>query len=141
MHRLSTADRDFEPRFTALLATARETTARVDQVVADILSQIRTRGDDALIELTARFDGMTLTPDRLRVTKAEADEAVAAVPSELSDALRFAASRIEAFHRAQKPTDLRITDPQGLTLGMRWTPLDSSASTSPEARRRTRHRS
>ncbi len=125
MHRLSTADRDFEPRFTALLATARETTARVDQVVADILSQIRTRGDDALIELTARFDGMTLTPDRLRVTKAEADEAVAAVPSELSDALRFAASRIEAFHRAQKPTDLRITDPQGLTLGMRWTPLDS----------------
>ena len=125
MHRLSTADRDFEPRFTALLATARETTARVDQAVSDILSQIRTRGDDALIELTARFDGMTLTPDRLRVTKAEADEAVAAVPPELADALRFAANRIEAFHQAQKPTDLRVTDPQGLTLGMRWTPLDS----------------
>ena len=124
MHRLSTADRDFEPRFTALLATARETTARVDQAVSDILSQIRTRGDDALIELTARFDGMTLTPDRLRVTKAEADEAVAAVPPELADALRFAANRIEAFHQAQKPTDLRVTDPQGLTLGMRWTPLD-----------------
>ena len=68
---------------------------------------------------------MTLTPDRLRVTKAEADEAVAAVPPELADALRFAASRIEAFHQAQKPTDLRVTDPQGLTLGMRWTPLDS----------------
>ena len=125
MHRLSTADPGFEAGFTALLATARETTAQVDAEVAEIIARVRAEGDAALIELTTRFDRARMPASGLRVSTAEMDAAVAAVPATLSDALNFAACRIDAFHRAQTPHDLLVPDPAGLTLGMRWTPLDA----------------
>jgi len=125
MIRLSTAQPDFDARFTALLAQARETTETVDRAVADIIADVRARGDAAVIDYTARFDRQTLSADRLRVSEAEIDAAVATVPAELAAALDLAASRIEAFHQAQLPQDLRMTDAAGLTLGMRWTALDA----------------
>ena len=125
MKRLSTADPDFAPAFDALLAEARETTERVDQAVAAIIADVRARGDVALCEYTARFDRLALTPERLRITGEEIDAAVAGIPGELADALDLAARRIEAFHQAQLPADLRTTDAAGLTLGMRWTALDA----------------
>jgi histidinol dehydrogenase len=123
--RLSTADPDFALAFEALLAEARETTEQVDQEVAAIIAKVRSRGDAALCEYTARFDRFALTPERLRLTRAEIDAAAAGIPGELADALDLAARRIEAFHKAQLPADLRTTDAAGLTLGMRWTPLDA----------------
>jgi histidinol dehydrogenase len=125
MVRLSTAAPDFAAAFAGLLGQSRETTARVDQPVAAIIADIRARGDAALIDYTARFDRLTLTPDRLRIAADEIDAAVASIPAELNAALDLAATRIEAFHRAQRPADLRLTDQAGLTLGMRWTPLDA----------------
>jgi histidinol dehydrogenase len=125
MIRLSTAQPDFESRFTALLSQARETTETVDRAVADIIADVRARGDAAVIDYTARFDRQTLTADRLRVSEAEIDEAVATVPVGLAAALDLAAMRIEAFHQAQLPQNLRMTDAAGLTLGMRWTALDA----------------
>jgi histidinol dehydrogenase len=125
MIRLSTAQPDFESRFTALLSQARETTETVDRAVADIIADVRARGDAAVIDYTARFDRQTLTADRLRVSEAEIDEAVASVPVGLAAALDLAAMRIEAFHQAQLPQNLRMTDAAGLTLGMRWTALDA----------------
>jgi len=125
MIRLSTADPGFEASFTALLSQARETSATVDRVVAEILADVRARGDAALIDYTTRFDRHTLTVDRLRIGAAEIDQAVAAIPAELAAALDLAATRIELFHRAQLPRDLRMTDAAGVTMGMRWTPLDA----------------
>ncbi|GAN77952.1 histidinol dehydrogenase [Acidisphaera rubrifaciens] len=125
MRRLSTADPGFGATFDALLEEARDTTTRVDAPVAAIIADVRARGDAALIELTERFDRVRLTPETLRVTSAEIDAAVAAVPAPLAEALEVAAGRIEAFHAAQLPSDLRMTDAAGLTLGMRWTPLDA----------------
>jgi histidinol dehydrogenase len=125
MKRLATTDEGFAADFLALLDQARETTTRVDGVVAGILADIRARGDAALCDYTARFDRMPITPDRLRITAAEIDAAVASVPRSLLDALDLAADRIEAFHRAQLPADLRLDDEAGLTLGMRWTALDA----------------
>lgn len=125
MIRLSTAQADFEAAFTALLSQARETTETVDRAVAAIIEAVRARGDAAVIDYTARFDRQTLTPDRLRVSAVEIDAAVTSVSRDLQDALDLAARRIEAFHRAQLPQDLRMTDAAGLTLGMRWTPLDA----------------
>ncbi|HVZ07179.1 histidinol dehydrogenase [Rhodopila sp.] len=125
MIRLSTAEPDFEARFAALLLQARETTETVDRAVAAIISDVRARGDAALIDYTARFDRQTLTPDGLRVSAAAIDAAVASVSQELRHALDLAATRIETFHRAQLPQDLRMTDAAGLTLGMRWTALDA----------------
>jgi histidinol dehydrogenase len=125
MIRLTTTAPGFETEFRALLEQARETTDHVDAAVAAIIAEVRARGDAALSDLTRRFDHMEVTPDRLRIGADEIEAAVAAVPAELHAALDLAATRIEAFHRAQLPADLRITDPEGLTLGMRWTALDS----------------
>jgi histidinol dehydrogenase len=123
MIRLTTTAPDFEPAFAALLAQARETTATVDQPVAAIIADVRARGDAALFDYTTRFD--RFTPQTLRIADAEIAAATAAIPPELNQALDLAATRIEAFHKAQLPADLKMTDAAGLTLGMRWGALDS----------------
>lgn len=122
---LNTADPEFAVNFAALLGQARETTERVDGPVAAIIAELRARGDAALLDYTARFDRLKLIADQLRITPDEVDAACVAVTPEQMAALDLAATRIEAFHRAQLPTDLRLTDEAGLTLGMRWIALDS----------------
>jgi histidinol dehydrogenase len=123
---LRTCDPDFEAGFTALLATKREQAQDVDQAVAAILRDVRTRGDDALIELTRRFDRYDLTADRLRLSDAEIEAAVADCPAEVRQSLAFAAARIEAYHRRQRPADERFTDEAGVELGHRWTPVEAA---------------
>ncbi len=125
MKRLSTADAAFPAAFEALLHEARETTASVDAPVAAIIAEVRANGDAALCAYTARFDRLTLAPGALRITAAEIDAAAAQIPPDLQAALDLAATRIEAFHRAQLPTDLQMHDDAGITMGLRWTPLDS----------------
>ena len=122
MRRLGTAEAGFEAAFAALLDEARETTDRVGPVVAEIIAAVRGRGDDALADYTTRFDGWT---GPLRVTDAQMAAAEAAVAPALLAALDLAAARIETFHRAQMPADIRLDDPAGLTLGMRWGALDA----------------
>ena len=85
---------DFDAAFAALLNDARETTARVDGVVAEIIAAVRAGGDAALCDYTRRFDRLSVTPATLRVTAAEIDAAVARVPAELLAALDVAAARI-----------------------------------------------
>ncbi len=125
MMRLSTSDPGFEAAFSALLHDARATTANVAGQVAAIIAEVRSRGDAALADLTARFDRLRLAPGALRVSRAEIDAAVAGIPPDLAAALDFAAARIERFHRAQLPQDIEVPDPDGLTLGIRWTALDA----------------
>jgi histidinol dehydrogenase len=125
MIRLDTTSPGFEAAFTDLLSQARETTETVDRAVAGIIADVRARGDEAVIEFTARFDRQTLTADRLRISTAEIDAATASVSRDLIEALDLAATRIEAFHQAQLPQDLRMTDAAGLTTGMRWNALDA----------------
>jgi len=125
MRRLSTADAGFAEAFRGLLLESRDTMARVDGVVAAIIAAVRNRGDAALCEYTLEFDRLELTAATLRIPADEIAAAAAGIPAELAEALRLAARRIEAFHRAQMPSDLRMQDEAGLTLGMRWTPLDA----------------
>ena len=125
MKTLRTTDAGFAATFEALLAQARDTTTKVDGPVAAIIADVRQRGDAALCDYTARFDRMTISADRLAVTAAEIDAAIAEVPASLLGALDVAARRIEAFHTAQMPGDLKFTDQDGLTLGMRWGALDA----------------
>jgi histidinol dehydrogenase len=122
---LETQDPGFEAAFRALLDDARETTAKVDAAVAAIIAEVRTKGDAALLDLTARFDRWTpAEAAALRVTTAEIDAAVAAIPDDRRDALALAARRIEAFHRAQLPRDVELAEP-GIRTGMRWGALDA----------------
>jgi histidinol dehydrogenase len=125
--RLDTREAGFEAEFLALLDTARETTSRVDGAVAEIIGRVRAEGDAALLDLTARFDRwQPRDADALRVTPEEIAAATASIAPELMAALDTAATRIEAFHQAQMPSDITVPDPAGLTLGMRWGPVDAA---------------
>ena len=77
----------------------------MDAAVAAIIAEVRARGDEALVALTAQFDRVAIEASQLRIPASEIDAAVAAVPQELMAALDVAARRIEMFHRAQLPTD------------------------------------
>jgi histidinol dehydrogenase len=124
--RLSTADPGFETGFVALLEQAREAAQRVDTAVAEIIAAVRARGDAALIDYTANFDRWRpADAAALRVTEDEVEAALCGVPAGLRADLDLAARRIEAFHRAQMPRDLELRDEAGLTLGLRWTPVDA----------------
>ena len=125
MIRLNTSEPGFEAAFAALLHDSRDTTANVTAPVAAILADVRARGDAAVIDATSRFDRLDLTPATMRVTTAEIDAASAGIDPTLAAALDLAATRIEAFHRAQMPQNLEMKDDAGLTLGVRWGPLDA----------------
>jgi histidinol dehydrogenase len=98
--------------------------AEIHQAVGEILAAVRERGDAALIELTTRFDRVALTPARLAVTPAEYDEAERRVGEPTLAALRYAAARIEAFHRAAMPKAWSMTDACGSRLGQEVRPLE-----------------
>ena len=123
---LDYADADFEARFAALLNAKREDSPDVDAVVADIIADVRARGDAAVIELTERFDRISLTPETLRITPEEVDAATAQVDDADRAALELAATRIRAYHARQMPEDAQWTDDAGATLGWRWTPVSAA---------------
>jgi len=122
-HRLDARGPAFEAAFEVFLAVQRGAEADVARVVEGILEDLRARGDAALIEYTARFDRIRLTPETLRISADEIAEAAARCPAEVVAALELAAGRIEAYHRRQLPEDLDYTDGTGLRLGHRWTPV------------------
>jgi histidinol dehydrogenase len=123
--RLDNRDADFARAFDALIEGNRDTEEDVSRVVRDIISAVRARGDEALIECSERFDRVKLTAGTFRVSRDEIDEAVAATAPSLLASLRTAAERIEIYHRRQLPEDARFTDDTGAQLGWRWRPLES----------------
>lgn len=123
---LTTTDPDFEATFAALLGAKREDSPDVDDVVAGIIADVRARGDAAVIALTERFDGMTLTPETLAISPREVAEAVEKVPAAERAALEQAAARIRAYHERQRPEDAQWTDETGAQLGWRWTPVSAA---------------
>ena len=116
---------DFERRFAVLLAAKRESSADVDVAVAAIIADVRARGDEALAELSLRFDRVDIARLGLRIGAAEVEAAIAACAKTALEALKLAHSRVTDFHRRQKPADLRFTDPLGVELGWRWRPIDA----------------
>lgn len=120
---LSTQDADFDSRFAALLTMKREDSPDVDAIVAEIIADVRARGDAALLELTAKFDRMELSAPQLRFSEDEIDALCAQVSDEERAALELASERIRAYHARQRPEDQSWTDDQGATLGWRWTPV------------------
>ncbi|MGD7069943.1 histidinol dehydrogenase [Acetobacter sp. AAB5] len=125
MKRLDTREPNFETAFTALLSNREEQGQEVHKPVADILAAVRKEGDAALCAFTERFDRLPLTAQQLAFTAQEIEQARAKVSPELLEALDIAAQRIESFHKNQLPSDIRYTDDVGMTLGMRWIPLDA----------------
>ena len=93
---LNTADAGFEAAFATLLGQKREEAEDVDQAVAAIIADVRTRGDQAVIDLTARFDRLSLTAETLAFTADEIAAEIARVSPQDRAALELAADRIRA---------------------------------------------
>ncbi|WP_118134066.1 histidinol dehydrogenase [Oceanicella sp. SM1341] len=123
---LDTSADDFPTRFRQFLATRRAVEEDADAAVAGILADVAARGDAAVIEYTAKWDRLTLTPETLAFSAAEIDAAIATVPAAEAEALALAAERIRAYHARQLPGEERWTDPAGAELGWRWTPVSAA---------------
>lgn len=123
---LDSSDSDFEAKFAALLGAKREDSPDVDDVVAGIIADVRARGDDAVIELTTKFDKLELTPQTLAFSSEQIEAECAKVPADERAALELAADRIRAYHERQLPKDERWVDTSGAELGWRWTPVSAA---------------
>ena len=122
--RLDATQRDFDEQFEKLLTRHRLAT-EVANSVAEIIADIRLRGDAGLIDATRRFDRFDVTATSLPISDAELDDAERSITAEAIEALAFAKSRIEVFHRRQLPNDDRFVDADGVALGSKWTPIDA----------------
>lgn len=123
---IHTSEADFAPRFAAIVNARRESDADIARDVADIIADVRKGGDAAIASLTRRFDGHSLAETGWSIPRTVCDDALAALPAGLRHALTTAAARIRAYHEGQRPVDRDMTDPQGVRLGARWTPVDAA---------------
>ncbi|WP_281995641.1 histidinol dehydrogenase [Ruegeria faecimaris] len=123
---LDTTSPEFDAAFQTLLSAKREDSPDVDAIVAQIIDDVRVRGDEAVIELTAKFDRLALTPDTLAFSAEEIDVAIAQVSDADRQALELAAERIRAYHEKQMPADHQWTDEAGATLGWRWSAVSAA---------------
>ena len=119
-------DPQFSATFRKLINDKRETKANVSKAVKNILSDVRTRGDIAVCESTAKFDRFQLMPEKMAFQSHEISSARDACSSQTIAALELAAERITAFHEKQIPKDVDEVDNIGIRLGYHWTAIDSA---------------
>ncbi len=126
--RLSTANSTFDAEFKARLHWSAETDAGIEQRVADILLDVQHRGDAAVLDYTARFDGLSASAvAELELTQVELKAAFDALPTVQREALQAAAARVRSYHEAQKKASgesWSYRDEDGTLLGQKVTPLD-----------------
>lgn len=120
---IETREEGFEARFEALERRRLKRKEDVDRVAAEIVAEVRARGDAALLEYAARFDGLELTPDELVWGADLIREGAAALPSQDRDALRLAADRIQRFHEHSVPRSWQEQTETG-RLGQLVRPLE-----------------
>ena len=125
---LNTAAADFEPEFQRVLHWSAETDDAIEQRVAGILADVKLRGDAALLDYTARFDGLqALSVAALELTRDELKAAFEAITPAQRHALEFAAARVRSYHQRQLQAcglSWQYRDDDGTLLGQKVTPLD-----------------
>nr|WP_315456357.1 histidinol dehydrogenase [uncultured Sphingorhabdus sp.] len=126
MQRLDSSAPGFGAAFDALVNGRREADADVSSVVAQTIRDVRDRGDVTVAELTQRFDGFDLNAEGWQIDAAQCKAAYDGLDDALRDALTLAASRIEAYHRAQLPENRDYVDDAGVRLGARWSAVDAA---------------
>lgn len=125
INRLAIGDADFEARLQRLLAWSPEQDSQIEQAVADILADVRARGDEALLECTRRFDRMEVTEAAaLRLSADELKAAFDSLGETERRGLELAAERIRRYHEHQRGVSWSYTEVDGTRLGQRVLPLD-----------------
>jgi histidinol dehydrogenase len=126
--RLSTVEPDFEARFKALQHWSADTDSAIEQRVADILADVQNRGDAAVLEYTARFDGLNASSvAELELSQADFKAAFNGLPEAQRKALQDAERRVRSYHEAQKKAcgeSWSYRDENGSLLGQKVTSLD-----------------
>ncbi|NLR40719.1 histidinol dehydrogenase [Novosphingobium sp. ERW19] len=126
MLRLKSSDPGFAKAFARLVKDRRESDENVARDVQTIIEDVRLRGDEALAEYTAKFDGHAPGEDDWRISPEACREAFDALQPDLRAALELAAQRIRDYHRAQLPENRDYTDASGMRLGARWSAVDGA---------------
>ena len=122
---MNASDPDFELRFSEWLNSRKELNRGVELAVRQIVADVRSRGDAAVIQYTREFDRPCSPADSFTCSPDLIDEKIANIPDREREAIDFAADRIRMFHLKQLPGDVQWTDSTGVELGWRWMPLDS----------------
>ena len=125
INRLSTADADFLPTLDKLTAWSAVSDTGVEATVAEIIQQIRLRGDQALLEYSNRFDRRSMQSiDDLCVGPEQLSEALESIDEQTRSALKSAAQRIDQYHQHQKEQSWQYQEADGTVLGQRITALE-----------------
>jgi len=123
---LNSADADFDARLAGLLGARQGSDSSAAEAARTIIADVRARGDAAVIELTNRFDRLSIADaDGLWLDAGRIKAAAAKCPEHVRDALKFAAERIRVFHEYQTPAGLELEQPGGMMLGYRFTPISA----------------
>ena len=128
MRRLTASAEDFEKQFARIVNDRRESDTDVANDVRSIIGQVRQKGDDALIDLSMRFDKHALTADlsSWRVGKDQCKAAFEMLLPDVRKALTVAAERIRAYHEGQLPQNRDYRDEANVRLGARWGAVDAA---------------
>ena len=125
IRRLSTIDRTFNADLKALLAFETAQDDSIDVVVANILKDVKNRGDLAVLEYTNRFDKTSASHLReLEISQSELQDALNSLPINQREALQAAADRIKSYHEKQVMQSWSYTETDGTLLGQQVTALD-----------------
>ena len=126
--RLSTASATFDAELSARLHVPDAADSAIDKVARDILADVRLRGDAAVLDYTARFDGLAASSvAALELTQADFKAAFVGLPADQREALQAATRRVRSYHEAQKKASgesWSYRDEDGTLLGQKVTPLD-----------------
>ncbi|MBP8309973.1 MAG: histidinol dehydrogenase [Burkholderiaceae bacterium] len=125
IHQLDTRDSDFDARLASLLAHDPGQDESIERTVADILRDVRQRGDEAVLEYTRRFDRLDIGDARaLELPATELEAALAGLPAAQREALEAAATRVRSYHEHQRAESWSYTEADGTRLGQKVTALD-----------------
>lgn len=125
IRRFSTKDKNFDIQLKELLAFETAQDDDIDKVVANILRDVKSRGDAAVLEYTNRFDKTNVRDmSNLELEPGELKSALANLPHEQSEALRQAAERVRKYHEKQLMQSWSYTEEDGTLLGQQVTSLD-----------------
>lgn len=124
INRLNASDSDFEDRLAILLQREMIVAEEVTHTVSDILQEVRSRGDSAVVEYTKRFDGFAANSiDELSVSQEQMQHALQSISKEQREALTHAADRIRSYHEKQKQDSWTYTETDGSVYGQKISPL------------------